>query len=264
MKSNLFISIITVVLNQAEDLETTINSVISQTYNQYEYIIIDGNSKDGTLEVINRYNNYIDIWKSEPDKGIYDAMNKGVNLSTGEYILFLNAGDYFYNENVLQKLVTSYDIVKYDLVYGSVCKIYNNYTIKSQPTLLDIKTGKMPPHQASFFSKSSFNNLGGFSLKYSSSSDYEFYVRYFELGYPTLKVNQTIAYFIPGGMSSNKSISTYETYQIIKQYFGKYQSSLFYLKKVIIEQCIKSILLKLRLQSIYNILARLNNKFQSI
>ena len=100
-------SVITVTYNAEKVLEDTVQSVISQTYHHVEYIIIDGASKDGTLEIVNRYRNRINQLVSEPDKGLYDAMNKGIALATGDYLCFLNAGDSFHEDDTLQKMVHS-------------------------------------------------------------------------------------------------------------------------------------------------------------
>lgn len=91
------ISVITVCYNAVDTLEKTIQSVLEQTYHNIEYIIIDGGSTDGTVEIIHRYVDYLAYWVSEPDRGIYDAMNKGIERATGEWVNFMNAGDYFYN-----------------------------------------------------------------------------------------------------------------------------------------------------------------------
>lgn len=101
------ISIITVCFNAVGVIEKTILSVISQTYNDVEYIIIDGGSTDGTLDIVKKYENYIAYWISEPDSGIYNAMNKGVKYATGLYCNFMNAGDFFINEKVLENIFTS-------------------------------------------------------------------------------------------------------------------------------------------------------------
>ena len=95
------ISVITVAYNASRYIETTILSVINQTYSNIEYIIIDGGSTDGTVDIIKKYSNKISYWISEPDKGIYDAMNKGINKATGEWINFMNAGDTFHNPDTL-------------------------------------------------------------------------------------------------------------------------------------------------------------------
>ena len=100
----LLISVVTVCYNAADTIEKTMLSVLNQTYHDIEYIIIDGGSTDGTVEIIRKYADRIAYWVSEPDKGIYDAMNKGIKVATGEWINFMNAGDEFVDANVLDKL----------------------------------------------------------------------------------------------------------------------------------------------------------------
>ena len=111
------ISVITVVYNDKEGLEKTIQSVLSQTYGNVEYIVVDGRSTDGTVDVIKKYEQEIDIWVSEPDEGIYDAMNKGIKMASGEWLNFMNAGDVFYDENVLFKAF-SIDIKNKEFMYS--------------------------------------------------------------------------------------------------------------------------------------------------
>ena len=119
------VSIITVVYNGIEFLEETIKSVIAQTYPNIEYIIVDGGSKDGTLDIIKKYEAHISKWISEPDKGIYDAMNKGIDLATGDWQNFLNAGDSFVDNNVLEKIFTT-NLENITLVYGDIIAIREN------------------------------------------------------------------------------------------------------------------------------------------
>lgn len=113
------ISIVTVVFNGEKTLEKTIQSVLNQTYNNIEYIIIDGGSTDRTLEIIKKYEDKIDYWQSEPDKGIYDAMNKGIGLATGDWINFMNAGDYFYKESVIENVFSNKNYDQFNVLYGN-------------------------------------------------------------------------------------------------------------------------------------------------
>ncbi|MEM6725896.1 MAG: glycosyltransferase family 2 protein, partial [Bacteroidota bacterium] len=113
------ISVITVVYNGKDLLEGTIKSVINQTYPHIEYVMVDGNSKDGTQEIIQQYADRIDQWISEPDKGLYDAMNKGLRMATGDFVLFMNAGDEFRNPDVLEKVFAK-ATEKTDVLYGEV------------------------------------------------------------------------------------------------------------------------------------------------
>jgi glycosyltransferase involved in cell wall biosynthesis len=119
-KNNPFlISVITVVYNRAHEIEDTIKSTLGQQCTDCEYIIVDGGSKDGTVEIIKRYAEKINQWVSEPDKGIYDAMNKAIRMASGNWIIFMNGGDLFYNKQVLNKVLpTLKDATDYLIVYG--------------------------------------------------------------------------------------------------------------------------------------------------
>ena len=122
------ITVVTVVYNGEKNIERTIKSVINQTYENVEYIIIDGASSDRTLDIIKKYNDKIDYWQSEPDEGIYDAMNKGITLATGEWINFMNVGDVFYNDKVLSKIFNSPIPEDTDVIYGNCVKVKEDGT----------------------------------------------------------------------------------------------------------------------------------------
>lgn len=129
------ISIITINYNNVEGLKRSIESVVNQTSKDYEYIIIDGGSTDGSVDVIKLYSNRIDYWESEPDRGIYHAMNKGVKLATGEYVIFMNSGDKFYSNEIIAdfiKLNPKEDILSGDakLSTGSIMNSPENITFK--------------------------------------------------------------------------------------------------------------------------------------
>ena len=111
-------SIITVSYNAKESIEDTINSIVNQTYSNFEYIIVDGGSTDGTLDIIRKYEDKISYWISEPDNGIYDAMNKGLAICKGEWINFMNSGDLFYNDHVLVDIYRYCDFKKFHILYG--------------------------------------------------------------------------------------------------------------------------------------------------
>jgi glycosyltransferase involved in cell wall biosynthesis len=264
MKSNK-ITIITVVYNGEKTLEKTIQSVAKQIYQNIEYIIIDGGSNDKTLDIIKKYEKHIDYWISEPDKGIYDAMNKGAKKATGDYIYFLNADDYIHDERVLENI--NKEIINKknpDLIYGVVVKVYSDYNVEVCNDLNGAAKGLMPPHQGSFFKTKVFRELGGFNISYKSSGDFEFYVRYYLGGYKSCKVGQKIAYFQSGGTSSIKSVSTIETYDVLKKYFGILSAFKFRFRKIILEQGIKKILLSFKLDFVYHKMAKLNNKKQGV
>ena len=120
MKNNPLISVVTVSYNAVLTIEQTILSVINQTYPHIEYIIIDGGSTDGTVDIIKKYANRIAYWVSEPDKGIYDAMNKGIRTAKGEWINFMNAGDLFYSKDTLEKVFSKSINDNIKVIYGDV------------------------------------------------------------------------------------------------------------------------------------------------
>lgn len=175
---NVKISIVTITLNSKPCLEQTITSVINQSYSNIEYIIIDGGSTDGTLDIIKQYESKIDLWISESDKGIADAMNKGLSLATGEYILFLHSDDYLLDSSVLEKaamyLTDSHDIVMFSIVLERNGK---RWTAKSRGLnfWINFKTGIF--HQSVFCSKSLFQKIGTFDNQFHIVMDYDFFLR---------------------------------------------------------------------------------------
>jgi glycosyltransferase involved in cell wall biosynthesis len=169
-------SIITVCKNEESKIEKTIQSVVSQEFNDFEYIIIDGNSKDNTNDIINNYSSKIDKHICEEDSGIYSAMNKGLLYAKGEYILFLNAGDYFYDDSILKK-VNDYN-TKEEILYGFL-KLETKKILKNLCDT-DIKKylrNNTLPHQATFVKKSLYEKTGGFDTSFRIAGDYDFFVK---------------------------------------------------------------------------------------
>ncbi len=145
------ISIITICFNAENVIEQTILSIIGQTYGNKEYIIIDGQSTDGTLELIKKYDSKISKWISEPDKGIFDAMNKGLNYATGDWVIFMNAGDCFYDKQVLSKIFNNKDYSNKYILYGDTLylrKNSSNLEIAKKPSYI---SKNMPTSHQSFF-----------------------------------------------------------------------------------------------------------------
>jgi len=179
------VTIITVCFNSERTIRGTIESVLSQTYDDIEYIIVDGDSTDGTMNVVNNYVDDIDIVVSEPDKGIYDAMNKGLSLASGDAIGILNSDDFYNYTDVIKRVVEQFsnepdsDIVFGDVVFvdsddtDKIVRFYNSARFKPWK----LRFGWMPPHPATFIKKSSYNSTGQYSLDYRISSDYEMFVR---------------------------------------------------------------------------------------
>lgn len=181
------ISIITVCFNSQQTIKATINSVLNQSYKQVEYIIIDGASTDNTLEIIKEFSNNIDVFVSESDAGIYDAINKGITKSSGDVVALLHADDIFDNNSVVDNVMQLFD-ENVDMIYGDINYVDRkdiNRVIRkwksSSYTKGKFKWGWMPPHTGFFIKKSCYLKYGLYNLSLGSSADYELMLRMFEL-----------------------------------------------------------------------------------
>ena len=187
------VSVITICFNSQDTIEDTIKSVISQDYKDIEYIIIDGNSKDNTKSIIQKYKSKLAYYISEPDLGIYDAMNKGIAASKGDLIAILNSDDVYAFKSVVSKMVNALgnnDAVYADLVYvgsndlNSVKRVWKAGSYKKGLFYF----GWMPPHPTFFVKKKCYDELGTYSLDLNTSSDYELMLRFIH------KFNISISY----------------------------------------------------------------------
>ena len=183
------ISIITVSYNSENFIENCINSIISQSYKDIEYIIIDGSSKDNTLNIIKKYSSYVSTVISEPDKGMYDAMNKGIMIAKGEIIGFLHSDDMYKNADVLSKVVNvfknnpSIEACYADLIYvkkTNTSKIVR-YWKSCKFFIGSFSKGWSPPHPTFFVRRSVYERYGNFNLKYPIVSDIELMMRLLEV-----------------------------------------------------------------------------------
>ncbi|HQT24841.1 glycosyltransferase family 2 protein [Daejeonella sp.] len=183
------VSIITVVYNAVSTIDDSINSVINQThFPEVEYIIIDGGSTDGTLQILNNYKKYFTVLISEKDEGIYHAMNKGISLASGDIVGILNADDLYANNTALERVVNvfrsdqSLDIVYGDLVYvkktdtDSFVRIWKSCTYYSN----FFEDGNVPPHPSVFIKNAIYMEAGQFNLGFKLAADYEFLLRIFK------------------------------------------------------------------------------------
>lgn len=179
------VSIITICYNSIETIEDTLKSVLSQDYKDIEYIIVDGKSSDGTLEVIKKYSSQIAKIVSENDKGLYDALNKGISIATGDIIGFLHSDDLYYDTTVLSRVVRNFLNSDVDSVYGDLIYVKRNNPDKivryweSKPYShgLFLK-GWMPAHPTFFVKKSIYHSYGNFNLELKSAADYEIMLRF--------------------------------------------------------------------------------------
>lgn len=181
------ISIITVTFNSASTLRDTIESIIQQTYTDYEYIIIDGKSTDKTINIIQEYESKLQNklkWISEKDKGIYDAMNKGIALATGDIIGVLNSDDFYTTNDILQNIATTFKIYDVDAIYADVhfvndsnlnkCIRYYSSKIFKRELM---RFGFMPAHPSFYIKKKCINKIGAYDTSYKIAADFEFLLR---------------------------------------------------------------------------------------
>lgn len=207
------ISIITVCYNSASTIEKTILSVVNQTYSDIEYIVVDGSSQDNTVEIVRKYQNNVTKCISEPDQGLYDAMNKGINIATGDLIGILNSDDTFNSNTVIEEIANFHKENDIDASVGNIIqhnengKILRIYSSKNwKPEKL--KIGFMPPHPSIFFKRQLFKKFGIYDLGFKIGADYELVTRFF------LKYNITWKYsditttaMLLGGVSSSGATS---------------------------------------------------------
>lgn len=205
ISANKKISIITINYNSKRYLEQTISSVASQSYSNKEYIIIDGGSTDGTLEIIKKHESKIDCWISEPDDGIADAMNKGVELATGDYILFLHSDDYLLALDVLEK-AAQYLVDPYEIIMFSIILEHNSKKSLARSRGLNwwinFKTGVF--HQSTFCSKKLFQKIGRFDTKFKITMDYDFFLRAYRARVSTRIIDKPLSVMRLVGISSQK------------------------------------------------------------
>jgi len=189
------ISVITVVYNNVSEIEETILSVINQDYINKEYIIIDGGSTDGTVEIIKKYESYINYWVSEPDNGIYFAMNKGIEIATGEWINFMNSGDYFVCKETLSNVFAKFSFTKYGVIYGNTVIKRNGLLLKIKADSIDKISIKMPLSHQSLFVKRFLIKSNKFNTFYKYAADYEMIFKLYKKGVNFNQISEYIAIY---------------------------------------------------------------------
>ena len=184
MKDNLKISIITVAFNSAKTIRDTISSIIKQDYKNVEYIVIDGNSTDETNHIVSEFKENVNVHISENDKGIYDAMNKGIKLATGDVIGILNSDDFYPNSYILSNVIKTFNMNKCEAVYGDLVYVNAQNTSKikrywqSGPyTTKKLKNGWMLPHPTFFVKSSIYKKFGLYNTSLHMAADYDMIIR---------------------------------------------------------------------------------------
>ncbi len=221
------LSVITINYNNKEGLENTVKSVVSQSTPDFEFIIVDGGSTDGSMDTIDKYKSRISKWISEEDKGIYNAMNKGIDMATGEYCLFLNSGDIFYNSKIIQYFISL--SLAGDIVYGNLLFTYPNGAKRKgvMPSMLSFRHMMQDTlwHPVSFIKRKLFSTIGKFDEHFTIVSDYDFFVKAILVHkVSTQKINRIIANFKQDGVSAsseNKTKIEQERREVQLKYFKK-------------------------------------------
>lgn len=220
-------SIITVCYNAEATLEDTIQSVISQTYHHVEYIIVDGASKDRTMDIVNRYRDRIAVVVSEPDKGLYDAMNKGIRLATGNYLCFLNAGDSFHEDDTLQQMVHSIHTLQLpDVLYGETELVdHEGHFLRMRRlqapehlTWKSFRQGMLVCHQA-FFPRRDL--VMPYDLRYRFSADFDWCIKIMKKSKVLHNTHLTLIDYLAEGMTTrNHQASLKERFRIMARHYG--------------------------------------------
>jgi len=218
------LSVITIVYNNVKDIERTVLSVLNQTYINIEYIVIDGLSNDGTLDIISKYKDRIAKFTSEKDEGIYDAMNKGLALATGDYVIFMNSGDEFYDSNTVAAVFASADDA--DIYYGETEMIddagqslgQRRHKAPEQFTWKDFNLGMSISHQAIYIKRAL---IEPYDRRYQLSADIDWIIRAAKKAKKIVNVNRYVAKYLVGGMSKTKHRqSLAERFDIMKRHYG--------------------------------------------
>ncbi len=223
-KAQPVLSVITVVYNNVKDIERTMMSVLGQTYPAIEYIVIDGASNDGTLQVIEKHKDKLAKLISEKDRGIYDAMNKGISIATGDYIIFMNSGDEFYASDTVERVLASGDDA--DIYYGETEMMDeqgNNLGRRRHAapdvfTWRSFKYGMSISHQAIYIKR---ELVEPYDAKYQLSADIDWILKAAKKAKKIINVRRYVARYLVGGMSKKKHRqSLLERFEIMKKYYG--------------------------------------------
>lgn len=220
-------SVITVTYNAAEVLEDTIQSVITQTYHHVEYIIVDGASTDGTMDVVRKYRSRIRAVVSEPDKGLYDAMNKGMAMATGDYLCFLNAGDCFHEDDTLQQIARGIggDGLP-DILYGDTAIVdkeghflrMRRLSPPERLTWKSFRSGMLVCHQAFFVRR---ELAEPYDLRYRYSADFDWCVRVMKKAHTLHNTRLTVVDYLDEGLTTrNHTASLKERFRIMARHYG--------------------------------------------
>jgi len=230
------ISIITVCFNEVAHIRETCEGVVGQLCEDFEWIVVDGGSTDGTVEILEEYREKITVLISESDNGIYHAMNKGIQRAKGEYLIFLNGGDSFADKDILQGVK---DELSADLIYGDLLTSGNPPSKIRFPETLSKKDllKKMFPHQATFIRRSLFDRFGTYDESFKIAGDYEWFVRVLsDSSVTTRHISKYVSIFRDDGISQNKAfrmLRKRENHRVRWKYYPSYRFSFKGIKEML-------------------------------
>ena len=245
--NNPLISVITVVLNGEKYLEETILSIKDQSYKNIEFIIIDGGSTDNTINIIKKYNYMIDRWISEPDQGIYFAMNKGAHLASGSYICFLNSSDGYFL-NTIEDFVLNLSGNDFDYSFGPASivneageEIRISHPLNYRALFIDHYKPMPSPHLAVFIKKSLFMEIGGYNTNFFLSADYDLLLKVIKASKKVFYFSKPVGFFKLGGVS-NSIKSHLENYRVMAAHGVRVHIRLFLTSKFIFKHLLKKMI----------------------
>ncbi|BAS67676.1 glycosyltransferase family 2 protein [Bathymodiolus septemdierum thioautotrophic gill symbiont] len=238
------ITVLTVVLNGVDFLEETIQNIANQTYENIEYIIIDGGSTDGTLDVIKKYESLVAQWISEPDEGLYDAMNKGIDLASADWINIMNAGDKFYSNKTISEIFDG-QLHNSDIIYGDMQLDREGVLQTKKAHNLDILWKKVAFCSQSAFISTQYFKQHKFNLQFSIAADFDFFYSAYFYHNAIFEYSDTIiAIFLHGGVSNTPGGARKQNFQVINSYPGLHiKFNLYYLASLLpklIEEKVKT------------------------
>jgi len=230
------LSIITINYNNLEGLQKTVQSIKNQTWQEFEYIVIDGGSVDGSAEYIEKESDNFKYWVSEPDKGIYNALNKGIKMATGDYLLFLNSGDHFYSSDVLNRIkhhIQEIDLIAFDI---HLLGLGHDYIHKHPDKLLfSFLFEETFAHQSIFIKRSLFDKIGLYDESLKIVSDWKFFIHAVALGCSYKSVHEVLSVFYFDGISSTAEgtiLRRKERESVLKSEFSVFYNDFIELRKL--------------------------------
>lgn len=266
---SLQMSLITVCFNSEKTIQQTIESVLAQDNNNIEYIIIDGGSSDKTVDIIKTYESKIAYWVSEPDLGLYDAMNKGIDKANGDIIGIINSDDWYVSNDVIKKVIDAFEKNDIDIVHGNLIYVneLQNEKFRVLPDLAldNIYRELVINHPTCFVKKDIYKRLGKFDLKYRITADYEFVLRCYANGSRFFYLNKDMVYFRYGGISTkNFHLTLVETCNISILYGTNFFLAKFIFWLKLLKCNLKIVIKKLKLDFLNDFYRKKTSRYEDI